>query len=157
MKCHLAFWVLLSLDPYVLLGVRNLEEEKKKARGGVAISPHPPGFMVLPFGPCVFASGEKEGVLGEGEREGTFPWFWHSLSYSPHHCDSLLKTTSGCVIRATTPGRNCRIRPTYRTTNAIIVYIQYNNRIRDVFYNLAPDFIVTYSTCITPYLDRKSR
>ena len=64
------FWVLLSLDPYVLLGVRNLEEEKKKkARGGVAISPHPPGFMVLPFGPCVFVSGEKEGALGEGERE----------------------------------------------------------------------------------------
>ena len=53
---------------------------------------HPPGFMVLPFGPCVFVSGEKEGTLGEGEREGTFPWFCHSLSYSPHHCDSLLKT-----------------------------------------------------------------
>ena len=64
------FWVLLSLDPYVLLGVRNLEEEKKKkARGGVAISPHPPGFMVLPFGPCVFVNGEKEGALGEGEKK----------------------------------------------------------------------------------------
>ena len=35
----------------------------------MAISPHPPGFMVLPFGPCVFVNGEKEGALGEGERE----------------------------------------------------------------------------------------
>ena len=34
------FWVLLSLDPYVLLGVRNLEEEEKKKPEGVWLYHH---------------------------------------------------------------------------------------------------------------------
>ena len=98
------FWVLLALDPNVLFGVRNLEEEKKSQMGWLYHHTRLAlWYCLLVHVFLLVGVGGGVGRGREGEKEETFPWFWHSLSYSPHHCDSLLKTASGCVIRATTP------------------------------------------------------
>ena len=62
------FWVVLSFNPYVLLGVRNLEG--KKSQEDVWLYHHTHlAFMVLPFGLCVFVNGGEGGGVGRG-REG---------------------------------------------------------------------------------------
>ena len=168
------FWVVLSFDPYVLLGVRNLEGKKAKRMCGRITTPtwllwygHPVHtdclhgslrimkalawrplvtpltvpILLVPKGSYKFASlfvltltshsasyrctltlmhllmillclfvrfewstlkyptkywvwsGEREGAWGEGEREGTSPWFWQNCYLIPpplSHCDSFV-------------------------------------------------------------------
>ena len=72
MKCHLAFG---SYFPSIHMYFWEWEiwKKKKKARGGVAISPHPPDFMVFPFGPCVFVSGRRRGRWERERGKGPSP------------------------------------------------------------------------------------